>query len=144
MKKIFTLVFVAISHFSFSQSDEITIPQNTLVPMVLTEEVKEGKNKLGIPAKFVVAEDILVDKVVVIAKNSPVHATVTNAKRGELRVDIYDVTTVDGSVVKLNDCWLFTTFAQNYITHGALFVKGTRKNCVTVNSITIKKSGGKY
>jgi hypothetical protein len=144
MKSLLTFAFAFASYLAFSQSDEITIPENTMVPMELTQEIRERKNKLGEPARFVVSEDVKVNGTVVIAKNTLVHATITNAKRGELKVDIYDVEAVDGTILKLNDCWLFTTFAQNYVSHGALFVKGTRKNCVTVNSAKIKKGGGKY
>src|SRR5687767_15161017 len=135
MKSAFTFILLLSSFFCFSQ-DEIVIPEHTQVAMELSSEVKEGKNKVGEAARFVVSEDIKVDGTVVIAKNTLVRATVTTSKRGELRVDIYDVTAVDGTVIKLNDCWLFTTFAQNYISHGALFVKGTRKNCMTVNKAT--------
>jgi hypothetical protein len=144
MKAIVALALIFSSYFSFSQTDEITVPENTLIPMELTQEVKEGKNKVGEAARFVVTEDIKVNGAVVISKNTLVHATVTTSKRGELKVDVYDVAATDGTVIKLNDCWLFTTFAQNYVTHGALLVKGTKKNCTTVGNIKIKKGGGKF
>ncbi len=144
MKNLFTLAIVLISHFSFSQSDEITIPQNTLVHIILNEDVREGKNKVGDAAKFVVAEDVVINNNVAIAKGALVHATITSSKRGDLRVDLYDVAAVDGTIIKLDDCWIFTTAAQNTKSHGALIIKGTRKNCVTPVSYTIKKTTGKY
>jgi hypothetical protein len=144
MKSIVSLALVFSSYFSFSQTDEITIPESTLIPMELTQEVKEGKNKVGEAARFVVSQDVMVNGTVVVAKNTLVHASVTTSKRGELRVDLYDVAAVDGTIMKLNDCWIFTTAAQNLNSHGGLIVKGTKKNCSTPVSYKVKKTGGKF
>jgi hypothetical protein len=144
MKSILTIALLFAAYIGYSQSEEIAIPQNTLITMELSQEVKEGRNKVGEAARFVVAQDVAVNGITVIAKGSLVHATVTTSKRGELRVDLHDVAAADGTVVKLNDCWIFTTAAQNYHSHGALLVKGTKKNCTTPSSYTVKKSGGKY
>ncbi|MBL0308694.1 MAG: hypothetical protein IPP77_03115 [Bacteroidetes bacterium] len=81
---------------------------------------------------------------VAIAKNAPVTGTVTISKRGELRVEMVDVTAVDGSRLKLADCWSFTTAAQNQKSRGAMFVKGFRKNCYTPEKYIVKKSAGKF
>jgi hypothetical protein len=144
MKSILSLALLLSGFCSFSQTDEITIPQNTLIPMELTQDVREGKNKLGEAVRFVVSQDVTIDGAVVIAKNSVVHATITTSKKGDLRVDLYDVSAADGTVVKLNDCWIFTTAAQNLNSRGALIMKGTKKNCVTPVSYKVKKTAGRF
>jgi hypothetical protein len=144
MRSILTLALLFAIHVSFCQSDEVTIPQNTMISLELTQEIKEGKNKLGEPARFIVSQDVIQDGTVVIAKGSLVHATITTCKKGDLRVDLYDVSATDGTVIKLNDCWIFTTAAQNLNSRGALIVKGTKKNCVTPVSYKTKKTGGKF
>jgi hypothetical protein len=144
MKFILTLALAFAGFLSFSQSDDITIPENTMVSMELSQDIREGKNKLGEAARFVVSQDVSIDGVVVISKGTVVHASITLAKRGELRVDIYDVAATDGTVIKLRDCWIFTTAAQNLNSRGALIMKGTRKNCVTPSSYKVKKTGGKF
>lgn len=129
MKRILLPVLLFISAASFAQTN---IPEGTTVSMILTQELREGKNKTGEAAAFKVSEDVKVNGTVVIAANTPVRATVTNSKNRELRVDIYDVKAVDGSTIKLADCWLFTTAAENLRSKGALLVVGTKKNCATV------------
>lgn len=141
-KLLMTAVFAGCGLWAVSQ--EITIPYNTPVPMILVEELKEGKNKVGSPAKFVVEEDVKVNGDVAIAKNAPVTGTVTISKKGELRVELSEVTAVDGSRLKLMDCWKFTTAAQNLKSRGAMFVKGTKKNCATADKYVVKKTGGKF
>ena len=129
MKRILLPVFLFFSIASMAQT---TIPEGTVVSMILTQQIFEGKNKTGEAAAFKVAEDVKVNGTVVIAANTPVHATVTNSKNRELRVDIYDVKAVDGTTVKLNDCWIFTTASENLKSKGALLVVGTKKNCTTI------------
>lgn len=137
MKSIFSFLFLAIGSSSFAQSD-ITIPEKTQVSMISTQDLKEGKNKTGEVAPFVVTDDVKVGGVVVVAKGAPVHATVTASKNRELRVDIYDVKAIDGTVIKLNDCYIYTTAAQNLNGRGALIIKGTRKSCFSLTEIKIR------
>jgi hypothetical protein len=144
MRSVLAIALLLASLFLHAQSDEISIPQNTLVSLELTQDIREGKNKVGEAARFVVAQDVLVNDVVVISKGTLVHASITVSKRGDLRVDLYDVAAVDGTVVKLSDCWIFTTAAQNLNSRGALIMKGTKKNCVTPVSYKVKKTGGKF
>ena len=139
MKSMFTGILALSTGLIFAQSDGLTIPEKTQVPMESTQDLKEGKNKTGEVAPMVVSENVKVGNVVVIAKGTSVHAIVTNSKNRELRVDIYDVKAVDGSVVKLNDCYIFTTAAQNYKGRGALIVSGTRKSCFTSVDVPLKK-----
>ena len=112
--------------------------------MESTQDLKEGKNKMGEAAPFIVSADVKVGDVVVISKGSPVHATITASKNRELRVDIYDVKAVDGTVVKLNDCYLYMTAAQNLNGRGALILKGTRKSCFTSADVKIKKTNKQF
>lgn len=144
MKSILTVLFTFSAFFSFAQSDEITIPEKTQVPMESTQDLKEGKNKVGESAPFIVSQDVKVDGIVVISKGTPVRATVTTSKNRELRVDIYDVKALDGTVVKLNDCYVFTTAAQNYNGRGALIVKGTRKSCFNAADVKVKKTNKQF
>ena len=144
MKSIGTLFLIFSINLCFAQSEEITIPESTLVPMELTQELKEGKNKVGEVAKFVVSKDVVVDGAVVISKNTVVRASVTISKNRELRVDLSDVTAVDGSILKLSDCWIFTTAAQNLNSRGALLIKGTTKNCSTAVKTKIKKTNKQF
>ncbi|MBK7148203.1 MAG: hypothetical protein IPH78_05110 [Bacteroidetes bacterium] len=144
MKKTIAILFFALAKTGFAQSDMFTIPERTPISMILTEDVKEGKNSVGTPARFVVAEDVKVDGLVVVAKNTLVHATVTISGKRELRVDLADVPAVDGTPLKLMDCWKFTTAAQNLNGKGALLPKNTTKNCFTIAEVKIKKGGGKF
>lgn len=135
--KFFTLLFFSCGFFAASAQ---AIPEGTSIPMELSEDVSVFKFKKGAAAPFVIAQDVKVNGKTVIPANAPVRATVTISKKpahgdaGELRVDIYDVMALDGTTVKLADCWIFTTAAQNYNGKGAILRKGTKKNCNTVRT----------
>jgi hypothetical protein len=116
------------------------IPEGTAVTVIMKEDIDVNKYKQGDKVPVFVAEDVKVNGTIVIPANAPVKAMVTNASKpaphkgeGELRIDFLEVMAMDGTTVKLNDCWLFTTGAENpYRKHYSVFVKGTRKNCTTV------------
>ncbi len=136
MKFTFSLLFASSFFVAAAQN---SIPEGTTVPMISTEQVDVDKYKVGSAAPFVVAEDVKVNGVVVIPAKAKVHAVVTRSSKssarkgeGDLRVDFLDVMAMDGSTVKLNDCWLFTNGAQNLKKHLPVFPAGTRKNCGTV------------
>ncbi len=143
MKKLFFLFTVTSASFLHAQ-DVITVPERTPVSMILTEDIFENKTKTGAPARFIVAEDVTVDGVVVISKNSVVKATVSLPVKRELRVDLIEVPAVDGTPIKLMDCWKATTAAQNLNGKVALLPKNTRKNCFTIQEVKVKKAGGKF
>ena len=124
--------------FSFFISHSQTIPEGTTVSMILQSDVGANSVKKGDPAPFVVAEDVKINGKVVIPANAKVRAVVTSSIKsgahkgeGEVRIEILDVMAMDGSTVKLQDCWLYITGAQNLKKHEAIFIKGTRKNCAT-------------
>jgi len=124
----------------FISSAQTKIPEGTTVPIITKEQIDVNKYKAGSSAPFEVVEDVKVNGVVVIPAGAKVHAVVTKSVKsggphrgeGDLRVDFLDVMTMDGSTVKLNDCWLFTNGAQNLKAHLPMFPAGTRKNCRTV------------
>ena len=125
--------------FAFFVSNAQTkIPEGTLVSMIFKEDVGVSNYKVGASVPVIVSEDVKVNGKVVIPANAAVHAVVTSSSKpashkgeGELRIDILDVMSMDGTTVKLNDCWVYTTGAEDLKHHGAQFVKGTRKNCNT-------------
>ena len=123
------LIGTFFSLFSFAQGGNFVVPENTQIQMKFDQDYREKKNKVGEIAKLSVLEDVLVNGKVVVAKGASVDAKVTNSKKFELRVDIYSASAVDGTKLILNDCWVFTTAAQNYKSKGALIVTGTKKNC---------------
>lgn len=143
MKKFIpALLLLAAVHFSYAQT--VTVPANTVVSMELAKEVREGKNKVGEAASFRVLTDVVVDGTVVIPAKSVVNAKVTNSGKRELRVELYDVKAVDGTTIVLQDCWIFTTAAQNFNGKGAALFVGTKKNCGTLVRTEVKATGGKY
>ena len=136
---IMKFVSLALFLFPFFITHAQTIPEATTVSIILQSDVGANSFKKGDPAPFVVAEDVKINGKVVIPANAKVRAVVTLSTKsaphrgeGELRVEILDVMAMDGSTVKLQDCWLFTTGANNLKKHEALIVKGTRKNCGTI------------
>lgn len=143
MKILCSSLFVLFYAVSFSQA-EIVVPESTVVPSELTQEIKEGKVKDGQAAMFVVSEDVKVNGTTVITKGTPVHAVMTSTKNRQLRIDMLDVKAIDGTVLKLNDCWMFYTAAQNLNGKGYLVIKGTKKNCKTSTTTTIKNSSKQY
>lgn len=136
--KIVLFLLVALfSTCSSLLSAQVTLLENTQVQMKFNQDVREKKNKLNESVSVVVLEDVKAGSTVVIPKGTSVRATITNAKRGEIRVDIYDLKAVDGSKVELQDCWVFTTAAQNFKGKGALILNGTRKNCFVKAAVNI-------
>ncbi len=129
MKTCLLFFSTFFSVFSYAQGGDFLVPENTQIQMKFDQDYREKKNKVGEAAKLSVLEDVLVNGKVVVKKGTSVSATVTNSKKFELRVDIHDVPAVDGTKLVLNDCWVFTTAAQNYKSKGALIITGTRKNC---------------
>lgn len=144
MKKLMFGLFLLSTTGLIKAQEMIAVPERTEIPMILMEDVRENKNKVGTPARFVVADDVKVDGFVVVAKNTLVRATVTVSGKRELRVDLMEVPAVDGTPLKLMDCWKSTTAAQNLNGKDAMLPKNTKKICSTVEEVKIKKTGGKF
>jgi len=142
MKKIFSVIFVASSSYIFAQTN---LRENTQVSFRATETIHEKFYKTKAPVSFEVAEDVLVKGKVVIAKGTPATAEAGltldrkgRPAKGNLRVDIKEVKAVDGTTVKLNDCWIAATADQRHpkvdgkkVAKGAAVIKNTKKNCST-------------
>lgn len=132
-------VFVSLFSLSVFAAAAQAIPEGTTVPMICKVQIDAKQHKQGAPAPFEVAEDVKVDGKVVIPAGAKVHAVVTKSVNsggphkgeGDLRVDFYDVMAMDGSTVKLTDCFIFTNGANNLNKHLPMFAAGTRKNCRT-------------
>lgn len=137
MKFVFAMLLASTF---FIASAQTKIPEGTTVPLITKVQVDVNQYKQGSTAPFEVAEDVKVNGVVVIPAGAKVHAVVTKSVKsggphkgeGDLRIDFLDVMAMDGSTVKLTDCWLFTNGAQNLKAHLPMFPAGTRKNCHTV------------
>ena len=86
----------------------ITIPDGTEIKIATIEDISGQKVVEGDPLTFKVAEDVKIDGVTVIAKDTLVKGTVSSAKKkgfmgksGELSVRIESTQTVDNQKLKL-------------------------------------------
>jgi hypothetical protein len=93
---------------SASQTSEITIPDGLEFEVVTIEELSSKTATEGDPLTFKVAEDVKVNGQVVIAKDTIVKGSVSNAeksgrmgKSGKLGVRIESTTTVDSQKLRL-------------------------------------------
>jgi hypothetical protein len=90
------------------QATEVVIPDGTEFTVVTTEEISSKTATEGDPLSFKVDEDVKINGVVVIAKDTLVKGTVASAKKsgffgrgGNLGIRIESAMTVDGQKVKL-------------------------------------------
>lgn len=153
MKNLFTLFVATVMAICIQAQTEITVPYNTRVPCELTGTVTLD-DKPGTEVGMIVKEDVLVNDKVVIAKNTPVNATIrvnkkpktnyytTNEFMGELLIDINYVTAVDGSRINLNTCYVqyFAEKNTNWFDKQRrwLLRTGTLKNCNTSINVKVK------
>lgn len=153
MKKILSFVFAVSCSYSFSQTT-VTVRENTQIFFVNTATIHEKEYSTTTSAPFVVADDVVVKGKVVIKKGTPAKATAgrviqPNGKvdKGGLKAEIFETKAVDGTVIKIGDCWLATTSEQPHpkkdadgekVKKGAAFLKGTRKSCATTGKYEIK------
>ena len=90
------------------QGVEIVVPDGTEFTVVTTDEISSKSATEGDPLSFKVAEDLLIDGKVVIAKDSLVKGTVASVKKsgffgrgGNLGIRIESAVTIDSQKVKL-------------------------------------------
>jgi hypothetical protein len=90
------------------QATEVVIPDGTEFTVVTTEEISSKTATEDDPLNFKVDEDVKINGVVVIAKDSLVKGTVASAKKsgffgrgGNLGIRIESAITVDGQKLKL-------------------------------------------
>lgn len=86
----------------------VTIPDGTEISAVTTETISSKTAVEDDPITFKVDEDVVIDGVTVIAKNSIIKGVVTKAKKsgffgrgGELSVRVESATTVDNQKLKV-------------------------------------------
>jgi len=112
MKKLFTLFLLAsiLSATTLATQDapKVTLPDGTQFTVVTTEEISSKTATEGDPLSFKVAEDVKVGDRVIVAKDTLVKATITQAKKagmmgkgGSLGIRVDTTTTVDGQTLKL-------------------------------------------
>ncbi|MFN8324021.1 MAG: hypothetical protein U0T74_15255 [Chitinophagales bacterium] len=153
--RIFTasaLVFVLICLLSFTYPQDIAIQYGTVVVVELTGMVTLD-DKPGTPVAMKVQKDVIVNGVVVIAKDAPVYATIrvnqkpkVNAytgeeKLGELLIDIFSTKAIDGSEIKFADVYMQYFAEKNYNMFDKkrkwLIGEGSIKNCETRVKYTV-------
>src|SRR5687767_6530332 len=91
-----------------AQTTEVVIPDGTEISVVTTEELSSKTATEGDPVNFRIAEDVVINGKVVVAKDSLVKGTVAAAKKsgfmgrgGNLAIRIESAMTVDNQKLKL-------------------------------------------
>jgi hypothetical protein len=132
MKVLSALFFIFSGLLLHAQS----VPPKTPVSLIAVEDInyKTFKESSSVMGLFIVENDVVVDGKVVISAQSPVNVIINMDTRSELKITLTVVRATDGSMVKIDDCWLYTTRAENTIGKpwGPIFRKGTRKVCKTL------------
>lgn len=139
---LFTFLLGA-SLCSYAQS---IVPGGTIVAFTLNKDVFAPNVKVGDPADFSVTQDVMIKGKVVIPANGKVRAAVVDVEKGgphrpesRVKVQIYEVTAADGTLVELEDCFSFVMGDGGHKQRGALLLKGTGKNCVTKKTASTQK-----
>ncbi|HKB66334.1 MAG TPA: hypothetical protein VKC61_10805 [Pyrinomonadaceae bacterium] len=106
--EVFPLSTTARGQEPTAQVTEIVVPDGTEFTVATTEEITSKTATEGDPLNFKVAEDVLINGQVVIAKDSLVKGTVAAAKKsgffgrgGNLGIRIESAVTVDNQKLKL-------------------------------------------
>lgn len=91
-----------------AQATEIVIPDGTEITVVTTEEISSKTATEGDPLNFRLAEDLIINGKIVMAKDSLVKGTVASAKKsgfmgrgGNLGIRVESAVTVDNQKLKL-------------------------------------------
>lgn len=89
-------------------SQEIVIPAETIIPMVIQDELNSKTAQEGDIVRFAVAEDVLVDDVVVIPRGMEATGTITKARKsgrfgkdGKIEITFDSVRAADSTPVPL-------------------------------------------
>ena len=154
MRNLLAFVLIVYTHLLPAQTSnqarqDSIVPEGTTIPLVLIEQVSSQYARLGDIVGFVVAEDVRVNGAVLILAGSKVNGMITTlngyskgindgaappqdeSTSTDMKIEARWVQHVNGNVIRLNDCWIYTTAAENPLpeSEGALFLKDTRKNC---------------
>lgn len=134
MKTLLLLPLLTISLFVVSQN---IVPGGTIISFTLNKDIFAPDVKIGQSADFSVTQDVMIKGKVVIPANAKVRAAIVDVEKGgphhsesRVKVQIYEVTASDGSIVQLEDCFLFTMGDGGHRQRGALLLKGSGKNCI--------------
>lgn len=91
-----------------TMTPETKLPDGTEIKLVTIDEISSQKAVQDDPLTFRVAEDVIVDGKILIAKNTTAKGIVTNAKKkgfmgrsGELSIRLESTETVDGQKIKI-------------------------------------------
>jgi len=97
--------------FALPEADdklEATIPDGTELTVVTTDEISSKTATEGDPLTFKVEEDVKVNGIVVIAKDTIVKGVVSNAEKsgrmgrsGKLGIRVESTTAIDGQKIRL-------------------------------------------
>lgn len=131
MKLLNTVLCLLAVSFLYAQS----VPPKTLINMIATQDFNEKTFKSGGGmGLFVVEKDVVVDGKTVISAKTPINVRLEKATRSDLKVVITEVKANDGSIVKIDDCWLYTSIDQNLTgkPKGPVFRQNTKKLCYTL------------
>ncbi|HRP38935.1 MAG: hypothetical protein KF706_00905 [Chitinophagales bacterium] len=131
MKNTILLFILSLSVSAFAQS----IPTKTLVAMVVTQDFTQKiLQSNGGAGLFEVEKDVVVNGKTVIAAKTPINIRMDRGTKTDFKIVIAEIKATDGSTVKIDDCWLYTSIDQNLTgkPKGPVFRKGTRKICYTL------------
>lgn len=131
MKNTILLFILSLSVSAFAQS----IPTKTLVAMVVTQDFTQKiLHSNGGAGLFEVEKDVVVNGKTVIAAKTPINIRMDRGTKTDFKIVIAEIKATDGSTVKIDDCWLYTSIDQNLTgkPKGPVFRKGTRKICYTL------------
>jgi len=104
---ISSMTFLSIPSFS-AEEKEILLKEETTLKIVLNKSISSSNSAIGQPIEAEVAEDIIIDDRIIIAKGSPVKGSISaveTAKRigkgGSISLQISSVRAVDEQKVSL-------------------------------------------
>lgn len=86
-------------------TESVTVPADTLIQIELTTPIDSSTDRVGDVIKFKVAEDVVVDNVLVYPKGAPGEAVITKVtpaksfgRNAKLEIDFHSTTAFDGTV----------------------------------------------
>lgn len=131
MKLFMTLFSLMAVFFIRAQS----VPPKTLISMIVVKDFnKKIFESTGGTGLFVVEKDVIVNGKTVISAKTPIAVRIEKATRSDLKVVITEVKANDGSIVKIDDCWLYTSIDENLTgkPKGPVIRQNTKKICYTL------------
>ncbi len=78
---VLLLTVLSLAQESKEESIKIKVPERTVIPVRLVQNLKGGDLTVGQSIDFEVSMDIIIDGYIVIKRGIPAHATVTTAQK---------------------------------------------------------------